>query len=328
MRASAKFIPFLLACALLCPGARGQAAAAESAAIVDEAESGKPAPRLEDGAEKALGEAAGGGGNKGSAENQENGEEPVSVIKPEAAEDQEGGAVEQAAFPGVRNASIIHKEAGKASLEIYYPVFNNKAVDESVKAFAERQAEDFKKEISAADGESAPEGRERWDLSGSFSLERPGPDVVSVIFNIYSYTGGAHPNLEIFCLNYDLKSGKALDFADLFKDPEKALEIMSGFSAKHLTNELGDYADEDMIQSGTAPDLPNFSNLSLLPDGLYIEFQPYQVGPWAAGPQRIKMTLADLAAAGPEEGVWPKAAGLPPAPAEPPEIAPAAGQTE
>ncbi|MDE7371318.1 MAG: DUF3298 and DUF4163 domain-containing protein, partial [Desulfovibrio sp.] len=147
-----------------------------------------------------------------------------------------------------------------------------------------------------------------WDLTGMYSLARPSPKVVSVIFNVYSYTGGAHGNLVITCRNYDLATGKRLDFADLFKDPEKALELMSAYARESLTKSLGEESDEEMIREGTAPELTNFGELALTPAGVTIQFQPYQVGPWSAGPQQVEMPLAALAAAGPEVAVWPDAA--------------------
>ena len=142
-----------------------------------------------------------------------------------------------------------------------------------------------------------------WDLTGLFELSRPSEDVVSVTFSVYSYTGGAHGNLEITCLNYDLRTGRRLDLADLFKDPEKALQLMSAWSQKELARSLGEDTDEDMIRDGVAPDLRNFANLTLTPQGLRIEFQPYQVAPWAAGPQRVDL-WRNWPPAGPEARIW------------------------
>ena len=41
--------------------------------------------------------------------------------------------------------------------------------------------------------------------------------------------------------------------------------------------------------------------------GIGIQFQPYQVGPWSAGPQQVDMPLAALAPAAPEAAIWPDA---------------------
>lgn len=239
---------------------------------------------------------------------------PVQEL-PDSAPDMEKSAADQIVYPGVENRSIVRRSVDAPSLEIYYPVFGYAKVDAEMKAFAEKQADEYEKDVAEAivPGEERPASYEQWEMTGYFTLERPNPDVVSVIFNIFSYSGGAHGNLAITCLNYNLKTGQRIDFADLFRDPERALEMMSKFSAEKLNTELGEYADEDMIHSGTMPDLANFSNLTLFPNGIYIEFQPYQVGPWAAGPQRVEMTLQDLAAAGPEPDIWPQAANIKPA---------------
>lgn len=219
---------------------------------------------------------------------------------------------EQTLYPGVINRKFVKGGNDQPSVEMYYPFFDKTAVDESVKAFVDKQAAEYEKEVqdAAEPGEERPSSYGMWEMTGFYTLEKPCPDIVSITFNIYSYSGGAHGNLVINCLNYNLKNGKQIDFADLFKDPEKALLIMSEYSAKKLKSDLGEDADEYMIQSGTTPDINNFSNLSLVPQGLFIEFQPYQVGPWSIGAQRIEMTLETLAPAGPEPEIWPSSENI------------------
>ena len=207
------------------------------------------------------------------------------------------------------NERIQRGGNGNPAVSLYYPVLHQAAVDEAIRRWAMDVADAYEKEVSKADGPDGekPSSYGMWDLTGLFELSRPSEDVVSVTFSVYSYTGGAHGNLEITCLNYDLRTGRRLDLADLFKDPEKALQLMSAWSQKELARSLGEDTDEDMIRDGVAPDLRNFANLTLTPQGLRIEFQPYQVAPWAAGPQRVDMPLAELAAAGPEARIWPQA---------------------
>ena len=231
---------------------------------------------------------------------------PADSVAP----DEENSAPEQAVYPGVVNERIQRGGDGKPTLSLSYPVLNQTAVDADICRWATGVADAYEEEVSKAD--EGPDGEKpssygMWDLTGLFELSRPSEGVASVTFNVYSYTGGAHGNLEITCLNYDLRSGRRLDLADMFKNPEKALQLMSAWSRKELARTLGEDADEDMIRDGVAPDLRNFANLTLTPQGLRIEFQPYQVAPWSAGPQRVDMPLAELAAAGPEALIWPQA---------------------
>lgn len=248
--------------------------------------------------------------NNASAQ-KENADIPANAADMPADESEDNSAEksgpEQPLYPGVINRKLVKGGNDQPSVDMYYPFFDNAAVDESVKAFVDKQAAEYEKEVQDAvePGEEPPSSYGMWEMTGFYTLEKPCPDIVSITFNIYSYSGGAHGNLVINCLNYNLKSGKQIDFADLFKDPEKALLIMSEYSSKKLKADLGEDADDDMIQSGTTPDINNFSNLSLVPQGLFIEFQPYQVGPWSIGAQRVEMTLETLAPAGPEPGIWP-----------------------
>ena len=236
--------------------------------------------------------------------------ESIAPGSPAAAPEPENAAPEQTLYPGVQN---IHVQSGgddTPKVSLNYPAFRVSAVDADIRAWAEGVTRSYEEEVRTSvspDGEK-PDSFGVWDLTGMYSLERPSAKVVSITFNVYSYTGGAHGNLVITCRNYDLATGRRLDFADLFKDPEKALELMSALSRESLTKSLGEESDEEMIREGTSPDMRNFGELSLTPAGINIQFQPYQVGPWSAGPQQVEMPLEALAPAGPEPVIWPSGA--------------------
>ena len=212
----------------------------------------------------------------------------------------------QGDYPGIHNRCVRNNKSGEPLIELWYPVLENPVMDASIQKFVQSQTGNF---LSAGDevDRTDPEAREmlsHWELSGIFFVSRPSDRVISLTFNIYRFSGGAHGNISIDCLNYDVKTGKLLDFSDIFANPQLALALMSELSAKKLTKKLGEDGDEEMISYGTAPDETNFKNLTLIPDGLIIEFQPYQVGPWSIGPQRIKLSLEELAPAFPNPLIW------------------------
>lgn len=242
-------------------------------------------------------------------------QKPVQPEKEETgktAQDSEQAMPEQPVYPGVKN--LIYKlgseDTPKAS--IYYPSFGNEKADKTMRDFAQTMADAYEKDAAECytAGDEKPASFDMWELTGLYSLEKPDKDIVSVTFNIYSYTGGAHGNIYIHCINYDLKAEKELELSDLFSNQEKALQILSSISIQKLKKELGDEADEEMIQAGASPEMNNFLNLSLNSKGLFVEFQPYQVGPWSIGTQRIEILLDDLLAAGPNPAVWPNAVNL------------------
>lgn len=191
--------------------------------------------------------------------------------------------------------------AGMPSVSLTYPAFGVAAVDEDIRLWAESIAETFDRELTAASGSHDVEN---YQLTCSYDVSRPSADAVSVAFEIWTYTGGAHGNLDIITLNYSLITGQRLTLVDLFEDVDKALALMSVTSRQVLMRRLGGGVGERMILDGTEPEADNFSSLSLEPEGVRIHFQPYQVAPWAAGAQSVSMTLEQLAPARPFHRLW------------------------
>lgn len=215
---------------------------------------------------------------------------------------------EQALYPGVQNIIYRSGQDNEPHAIISYPAFGKEKIDADIKYFVSVLGADYAKDVeeSVPAGAEKPASYDQWEMTGFYTLSRPNPDIASITFNIYSYSGGAHGNLLIRCLNYDLKTGKELEFSDLFKDSGKALQILSAYCEQKLRQELGSEVDEDMLRSGTEPDPNNFLNLSLNEKNVVVEFQPYQVGPWSIGPQSVIVPIEELAAASPSAIVWPE----------------------
>lgn len=213
----------------------------------------------------------------------------------------------QTIYPGITNMHMQRGGGDQPTISLNFPLFDRPAVDNEIMTFIKDLARNYEEGIDEvySDEEETPESFSMWEMSGGYMLERPSPDVVSVMFNIYSYDGGAHGNMLIRCMNFDLKADKSLSLADLVENPREALELFSQISDRDLHRMLGDDADEDMINSGTEPYPENFSNLYLSPWGLLIQFPPYQVAPWSSGPQEVGITLEELAPAIPSKEVWP-----------------------
>lgn len=223
--------------------------------------------------------------------------------------------VAQAQFPGVEDAIISSTECPDVTM--HYPVIGNAQADAILADFARNAVKAFEK-ILQEDGGERPEGYASYELMGTYEINRPSENAVSVLFSIYNYTGGAHGMRELNCINFELPSGRRLALEDIFGKPQRALEILSDYSRARLPAELGpDFVDEDMLSSGTAPDAANFANLTLLPDAVRVEFGPYQVASWAAGLPQLPVPLADLAEAEPSRAIWPDAPQTGAAPAAP-----------
>lgn len=213
----------------------------------------------------------------------------------------------QPTYPGIKNLIIQRGGDGVPPVKLNYPETGNAAVDAALKRFVEDLANDFESEVksSAQAEQEPPSSYGYWEETGSFTISRPNPDILSVTFNIFYYTGGVHGQMLVHVMNFNLKTGKELSFDDLFAHPAQAIAILSEVSEKKLRETLGDEVEEDMLRSGTAPEADNFSQIALVPDGVVAEFQPYQVGPWSIGQQHANVSLQELAPAGPNPVIWP-----------------------
>ena len=118
-------------------------------------------------------------------------------------------------------------------------------------------------------------------------------DLISIEFTVGSYSAGAaHPNSYTEVVNFDLKNGKLLKLADLFLPGSKYVQTLATYCIQALKKQAREQGadamlDDDWIQKGAAPELTNYDNWTITKKGLGITFDPYQVGPYAAGPQHV-----------------------------------------
>ena len=204
-----------------------------------------------------------------------------------------------------------------AVIHIDYPSVGSPAVDADIRAWVTGIANAFEAHLDLSrpdlpaaavhdvmEADGATDERPAFELWGSYSISRPSDAAISITFEIWNYTGTSQGNLDILTLNYSLLTGQRLAFMDLFEKPEAALALMSDWSRKELAPRLGATTRPAVLEAGTAPLVENFSSLTLTPEGICINFQPYQVAPWAAGVQKVEMPLEALLPAGPLLALW------------------------
>ena len=116
------------------------------------------------------------------------------------------------------------------------------------------------------------------------------PRLVSVVFSIGTYTGGAHPNSGRASLIFDLAAVRPLALADLVANPEKAIEEVSRRCRAEAEKEDWGLFDD--------PDFPavvkDVDSWAVEKDGIMILFDPYAVTPYAAGSHECRLSYAEL----------------------------------
>ena len=127
--------------------------------------------------------------------------------------------------------------------------------------------------------------------------------ILSVVVEVsVYYAGAAHPGHYAITIVWDAERGRALKLRDVFRARSDWTEVLSRESIATLERDLGEMADPAWIAEGAGPLPQNFSRWGLVEEGLVLFFDPYQVAPYAAGPQIVTIPRAALAEVADPEG--------------------------
>jgi hypothetical protein len=214
---------------------------------------------------------------------------------------------EPIAFTGdVELVSKQIKESNKKlmyEVSAYYPQLsggnnpNLAKFNQVAQGLVTKKVAGFKKDMAPEEEqEPPPEGSMGSSLSVGYTVLLAQDDLISIKFDVGSYyQGAAHPNSYSDVLNYDLKNGKQLKLSDLFKPGSKFLQDIATYSIADLKKQAKDKGLlDDQIESGAAAATKNYQSWNITKNGLGINFDAYQVGPYAAGPQFVMVPYSNL----------------------------------
>ncbi len=201
----------------------------------------------------------------------------------------------------------------KAELSAEYPELSGNAnaagFNQIAKASVMRSLAGFRKDLTgmtAADIKRLGTDMGNYIAVG-YNVEYADDDLISVNFSEETFTGGAHGNHGTFTLTYDLKAGREIKLADLFKPGAKYLTTISAYAMRDMKGRKDPESGEnrglaqDIFEDGAKPTAENYQNWNITKKGLLITFPPYQVASYADGPQTVIVPysqLKDIAIAG------------------------------
>ena len=120
------------------------------------------------------------------------------------------------------------------------------------------------------------------------------PKLISLVFTIATFSGGAHPNSTRIALLFDLAAGRALKLGDVLADPKTAVAEIAARCKTQLEEqakkedwELFDNADFTGV-------VGEDTNWAAGKEGVEILFDPYSVAPYVVGPRECRLSYADL----------------------------------
>ncbi len=121
-------------------------------------------------------------------------------------------------------------------------------------------------------------------LSASYEIVTFTPLIVSVRCSQFQFVGGAaHPNSWTFTWNFQRHPMLALDLDVMFENDLAALEAIAVYCREHITEAARVRASPDWLERGTRPSHETFAAYNILPDGILVTFDPYQVAPYSEG---------------------------------------------
>lgn len=122
-------------------------------------------------------------------------------------------------------------------------------------------------------------------LQNEYNVTLATADLLSLVFNGYTYSGGAHGISTHQTYIFDLHDNRIMSLSDLFNPGTDYLEVLSDFCEQELIGR--EISEADWVRAGASPKTENYAYYFLTDQGLSIIFPAYQVASYAAGPQEV-----------------------------------------
>jgi len=195
-------------------------------------------------------------------------------------------------------------------IKINYPYIEGLAdFNSKVDSIINKEINDFKENslandqaVKDTDPENYAKYPREYELDISYTKGQVDENIVSIIFNVYNFEGGAHGASYFVPLNYNIKGPKGypteVKLSDLFPNDKNYLKTISDFCiadlTAQLTKSLGNL-DGTWVQDGAGPSADNFQFFLINPSTssgqatITFYFPQYQIAFGAAGDFKVVM---------------------------------------
>ncbi len=165
------------------------------------------------------------------------------------------------------------------------PVTGKPKVDATLKAYLDDRKAEVQDLLRST---GIGKGRTRTNVDRiTFAAYTASPRLLSIRFEEFRDTGGAHPNQAYATFLFNLNTQAQLSLADLFSNTEAALTVLSELASRRLELAL----DGNLFPDGLAAKPDNFAVFVLDGADLVFTFPPYQVASYAQGTQTLRVPL-------------------------------------
>jgi hypothetical protein len=159
-------------------------------------------------------------------------------------------------------------------------------------AFSKFYREDAQAMVANQPLDSVPDYTLRYIRAQAMDVYCNESDLLSVGFTRYSYSGGAHGGYGTAAASYDLRSGRALQFADIFL-PAAHTRLVPVLN-RAVRRTMGLEQDEPLDEMLFVKQMPVTHNVYLTPDGVIFIYLPYEIASYAQGEIRVFVPYAEV----------------------------------
>lgn len=138
-----------------------------------------------------------------------------------------------------------------------------------------------------------PDFGQSWSVDIIGEVAYQGEKLITMLYNDYQYTGGAHPNGSSVYMVFDKKTGKRLHNSDLFTDEaalaleaEKRFRKLAGLSPNDKLSKADYTFDDDKFYIN--------ENIGITKDSIVVFYNNYEIAPYAMGSTEIKLALSEV----------------------------------
>jgi len=184
-------------------------------------------------------------------------------------------------------------------ISINYPQINGlDDFNQKAKNIVEKELENFKanslandQAVKDTDPANYAEYPREYEIIIGYTKGQIDNKFISIIFNVYTFEGGAHGSGYFVPLNYSIENKNEIKLADLFPEKPNYLQEISEFCIANLktqlTKSLGSL-DGTWIQDGASPKEENFKYFLINSNNtITFYFLQYQVAFGAAGDFKV-----------------------------------------
>jgi hypothetical protein len=166
----------------------------------------------------------------------------------------------------------------------------------------ETLAQGFLKEFEDFTKENEDMPSMGWDYDGGGDTLLISPKVISIYYQAYSFTGGAHGNSNITYLNFNAQTGDLLKLTDIVSDTT-ALKKLAELKFEKTQKVFAKDNDFEFNKSDYFWENPFFlpANIAITKTGLLFMYNPYEAAAYAMGPISFDLTWQELGAVAKKE---------------------------